>query len=187
VQNRLEHLKDNLVDALVMARAGLDRLGISVSNMTAIPLLNSTMTYMAILTANEMLPGPGQGIIGVICRKDDTRTIKLLQSIDDIDARIAATAERQVLNTVDANLVKPYRGRPPLAAFMEPQSKHWLLRARLLRPDGKEVVEVERQAPRDCSEDDARSLGEQAGAELVRHAGDRFFGEMHNENKATIV
>ena len=164
VQTRLEHLKDGLVDALVMARAGLDRLGISDSNIT-------------FLSAYEMMPGPGQGIVGVICRKDDIHTIQQLQTIDNLDARMAATAERQVLNTVDANLVKPYCGRPPLAAFMEPQDSKWVLKARLLRPDGKAVVAVERQAPRDCNQDDARAIGEDAGIELVLRAGDHFFDE----------
>jgi len=86
VQTRLRHLQDGIVDALVMARAGLDRLGITLNR-----------NDMTVLSADEMLPGPGQGIVGVICCVDDIKTIELLKSIDDSNARIAAMAERQVL------------------------------------------------------------------------------------------
>lgn len=166
VQTRLEHLKNGLVDALVMARAGLDRLGICQQNYTT-------------LDANEIMPAPGQGIVGVVCRKDNDVMLQMLQSINDEHASLAATAERQVLNTVNANVVnKPYSGRPPLAAFMDytNENKGWILQARLLRPDGTRVLEVKRHVlSHECSLNQARALGEEVGMELVRQAGTDFF------------
>lgn len=164
VQTRLQHLEDGIVDALVMARAGLYRLGIHSDSA------------MTVLGAKEIMPGPGQGIVGVVCRNNDLDTVQLLQSLNDENARIAAIAERQVLNTVDANLVKPFPGRPPLAAFMEMrQDETWVLRARLLRPDGMEVLQVERNVSRQCiCDDEARALGQDAANELVQRAGKHF-------------
>lgn len=174
VQTRLQYLKDGVVDALVMARAGLDRLGIHVEE-----------NDMTLLSADEILPGPGQGIVGVVCRKNDVKIMELLQSINDEDACIAATAERQVLNTVDSTIVnKPYEGRPPLAAFMSRQEdSSWVLKTRLLRPDGAKMLDVEQEALRSCSVDDARSLGKDVGSELVRLAGDHFFDKRESSAK----
>ena len=138
VQTRLEYLKDGgIVDALVMARAGFHRLGISISNAE----------NCCNLSAEEMLPGPGQGIVGITCQGNNNVMLELLEVINDEHACIAATAERQVLNTVDSTIAnKPYDGRPPLAAYMScNDDSGWILKARLLRPGGTRMIHVQRE------------------------------------------
>lgn len=133
-----------------MARAGFHRLGISISNAE----------NCCNLSAEEMLPGPGQGIVGITCQGNNNVMLELLQVINDEHACIAATAERQVLNTVDSTIAnKPYDGRPPLAAYMSCNDESgWILKARLLRPDGTRMIQVQREA-NNVTKDDARILG----------------------------
>jgi hydroxymethylbilane synthase len=169
VQTRIQYLHDGIVDAVVMARAGLNRLGVS----------SISDACCCKLSADEMLPGPGQGIVGIVCRKDNNVMLELLQAINDDHACIAATAERQVLSTVDSTIAnKPYKGRPPLAAYMSCNDDlRWILKARLLRPDGTRMIQVEREAPQYVTNDDATILGIEVGNELVRRAGEHYFDE----------
>jgi hydroxymethylbilane synthase len=80
VDTRLAKLEAGLVDATLLAAAGLDRLGRSEIG-AAIPL-------------GEMLPAPAQGAIGIECRADDGPTAALLQAINHIETHQAVLAER---------------------------------------------------------------------------------------------
>lgn len=80
VGTRLSRLKDSKLDAIVLAKAGLKRLGYHKLG-TRIPF-------------ELMLPAPGQGCLAVSIRADDSRSRSLVKSIDHKETRIAATAER---------------------------------------------------------------------------------------------
>jgi hydroxymethylbilane synthase len=164
VQTRLEALEEEMVDALVMARAGLERLGIELHNSHCM--------------LNEILPAPAQGTVGAICRRDDTKMMELLATIDNEDAHLAATVERTVLNVVDD--LAPWDGRPPVAVYLEPTTDAWVLRCLLARPDGQRVLRTERRFPRDTTLDDATSLAIEAGEELRDKVGLGFFYSVHN-------
>ena len=148
---RLAALDAGEVDALILAKAGLDRLAESRADIHPIPL-------------DDMLPGPAQGIIAVVCRADDKA---ILDNIDDRAARRCVTAERALLDVVDESLQRHWPGRPPVAAYCCGS----VLRGKLATPDGSAVVEVS-EALRDG--ESFEELGRRVGRALVEKCGDEF-------------
>mmetsp|Transcript_71977 Transcript_71977/g.126832 ORF Transcript_71977/g.126832 Transcript_71977/m.126832 type:complete len:281 (-) Transcript_71977:2018-2860(-) len=162
VQTRLDAIAQGQVEGLIMAYAGLERLGIFDPEK------------MVVLEPQEMLPGVAQGIICAVARAENVPILRLLRSIDNMDAHIAAAAERAVLDVVDGSA--PWDGRPAVAAYMESKADGgWQLQALLAHPDGRSVLRAERRAPQDCSPERAKALGQEVGQELLDMAGDGFY------------
>jgi hydroxymethylbilane synthase len=84
VETRLRKVTDGEYDAIVLAAAGLKRLGL-------------TAHISETFSADVMLPAPGQGALAVQCRTDDIETLRLLMAIDDFTTRAAVSAERAFL------------------------------------------------------------------------------------------
>lgn len=91
---RLAKLRDGDVDALLLAYAGLARIG-------------CTHLVTEIFEPEAMLPSPGQGALAVECRTDDAPLVKLLAVIDDAATRAAVTAERSLLAALEAGCSAP--------------------------------------------------------------------------------
>lgn len=132
------------IDALILAQAGLERLGVhnapapvhtaslqlpsvhaAALDATAIvpaapPALAATpgcVHPQHLLSADAMLPAACQGIVGAACRADDPRLLQLLGRADDFESRLAAAAESAFLDETDG--AAPWAGRPPVAALMQ--------------------------------------------------------------------
>ena len=156
VQSRLRKLEENVVDATLLAQAGLNRLGMAhVATET--------------LSVDKMLPAVAQGAVGVECRDGDQRVLELLAPLACADTMVCVTAERALLATLDGSC------RTPIAALATLQGDHLTLRARVMRPDGSEVLETSREG----AIADAVALGEDAGAELKDRAGPDFMTPEH--------
>ena len=97
VDTRLRKLEEGLYDAMVMARAGLERLGLKLE-------------HVQILSAEGFLPAVGQGILGVEARATDRAVLEALQGIDDATARAEALAERAFLRRLGAGCHTPVAG-----------------------------------------------------------------------------
>jgi hydroxymethylbilane synthase len=97
VDTRLRKLEEGLYDAMVMARAGLERLGLKPE-------------HVQILSAEQFLPAVGQGILGVEARATDRAVLESLQGIDDATARAEALAERAFLRRLGAGCHTPVAG-----------------------------------------------------------------------------
>jgi len=164
---RLAALERGDVDALILAAAGLERLSRSESNDSI------SLPYHRI-DADDVLPGVGQGIIAAVCRKDDHKTLSLLNFVDNRTSRITAVAERAFLNVVDT-MEHEWPGRPPCAAYMSRDDKGYLFRGVLLTPNGTKKVETSLRIPIKCSTSEAFGLGTKAGRELREKAGTSFF------------
>mmetsp|Transcript_62468 Transcript_62468/g.92841 ORF Transcript_62468/g.92841 Transcript_62468/m.92841 type:complete len:360 (-) Transcript_62468:2044-3123(-) len=180
VHARIDALKAGEVDALILARAGLDRLGVDIGLDTKKKKCDGKEIIAGtILSSQIMLPGCCQGIVAVVCRSNDKETRTLLQVIDDRDARIAAEAERAVLNAVDGS--SPWEGRPPTAAFMSRMLEGgeseggWKLDALLARPDGSKIVRKSVMYSSKCEPGEAQEMGRELGDQLLKMAGSRFF------------
>ncbi len=93
MNTRLSKLANGDYDAILMAKAGLDRLGIS-ENVHPIP-------------KDKFIPAAGQGAIAIECRADDTETIRLLQKLDDKKTRTEVKAERDILRFMNAGCSSP--------------------------------------------------------------------------------
>ncbi len=94
VDTRLKRVAAGDLDAVVLAAAGLHRLG----------RLDTITDY---LEAGTMLPAPGQGALAIECRADDLNTRALVAALDDLPTRLAVTAERTLLATLEAGCAAP--------------------------------------------------------------------------------
>ncbi len=92
VDTRLQKLRDGLYDATLLARAGLDRLGVDLSDFD-----------VKELTEDECIPAACQGIIAVECRERDTDIAELLGSISDSKAQLRFMVERNLLSLLEAD------------------------------------------------------------------------------------
>ena len=144
VDTRLAKLAAGEADALVMARAGLERLGLA-EHITEV------------LDTDHFLPAVGQGIVGITCRHADWERHEKVQAIRDLEAWDEALAERALLRTLRGGCNVPVGGH---ARAVEGVLS---LKARVLSVDGTEVVEAEASAPRSAAE----ALGERLGRELL--------------------
>ncbi len=97
VDTRLRKIEEGLYDAMVMARAGLERLGLKPE-------------HVQILSAEKFLPAVGQGILGVEARATDRAVLEVLQGIDDATARAEALSERAFLRRLGAGCHTPVAG-----------------------------------------------------------------------------
>jgi hydroxymethylbilane synthase len=141
---RLRQVTDGELDGVVLAAAGLARIG-----------QQSAITQLFEL--DEMLPAPGQGALAVECRADDPELATLLAAVNDPASMAAAVAERSLLEALAAGCSAPVGG---YAAGTE----QLLMRAAVLSLDGSRALRVHGSAP----PDEARRLGRDLAAELLR-------------------
>jgi len=159
VDTRLRKVASGEVDAVVLARAGLARIG-RLGEVTEV------------LDPLQMLPAPGQGALAVECRAADTELVAAVrEAIDDAHARVAVTAERQVLADLEAGCSAPVGALAEVAEGDE-GDELWL-RAVALSPDG--VLSVRRSASGRL--DDAAALGRALAAEMLRDGAASLLGE----------
>ncbi len=127
VDTRLRKALDGQYDAIILAGAGLTRLG-----------LDSHVTEW--LSLDVMLPAPGQGALAIQCRADDEVTLTLLSKLEDQAARKAVTAERAFLQGLGGGCAVP------VAAFAEVSSMFQVSGIRLtgsvISEDGKKAIKV---------------------------------------------
>jgi len=121
VDTQLRKVADGELDAVVLARAGLLRLG-------------RAHEATEVLHPLQMLPAPGQGALALECRSEDTETLKACATLDDFASRACVTAERAVLATLEAGCSAPVGA---LADWAEgDDGPELLLRAVVSAPDG---------------------------------------------------
>jgi hydroxymethylbilane synthase len=101
VDTRLRKLDEGLCDGLVMARAGLERLGLKPEHAHPLPV-------------EEFLPAVGQGILGVEARIADTEVLEALRGVDHAATRMQAVAERAFLQRLGAGCHTPVAGHARL-------------------------------------------------------------------------
>jgi hydroxymethylbilane synthase len=121
VQTRLRKLDEGQYAAIILAAAGLKRLG-----------LGARIT--AILEPEESLPAPGQGAIGVECLEERTDLMEMLAPLNHHATQWCVRAERQVSRTLSGSCVVP------LGAFAQPLADRVWMRAFVASPDGKRYV-----------------------------------------------
>jgi hydroxymethylbilane synthase len=137
VDTRLRHVESGELDAVVLARAGLARLGRLDAITEAIDPL-------------QMLPAPGQGALAIECRASDTATAELLGSCDDPVTRAVVAAERTLLAVLEAGCSAPV-GALGEAATPEPGEHvpELYLRAVVCAVDGSASVRLSSTGPLD--------------------------------------
>lgn len=134
------------VDAVVLAAAGLRRLGLWEDGFLE-------------LTPPNVLPAPAQGILALETRVGDTEIAPFVAALDDLDARLAALAERAALRAIGGDCHTPF------AAFATQEGDRMTVTARLYAEDGQ--MEEARQTAPIVTAADADALGAEVGAMLM--------------------
>ncbi|RZU71823.1 hydroxymethylbilane synthase [Micromonospora kangleipakensis] len=146
------------LDAVVLARAGLARLGrTDVITETLDPML--------------MLPAPAQGALAVECRVDDPDLVELLAVLDHAPSRAAVTAERALLATLEAGCTAPVAAYGELAEGDAGEEIY--LRGAVISPDGTRDLRLSRTG----TPADAAEIGKALAAELLELGADSILGQ----------
>ena len=154
VQTRLRKLDQGRYDAIILAAAGLKRLGLGTR-------------IRALLDPDESLPAPGQGALAIECRTDRIDVIQALAPLADSGTTLATTAERAFSRALGGSC------QTPLAAYAEWEEGRLWLRALLASRDGRDVMRGERESAV-ADADDARALGAALADEFLRRGAHRL-------------
>ena len=154
VDTRLRKLEAGEFDAIILAAAGLYRLGRTESVREVIP-------------ADVMCPAAGQGALGIEIRAGDAVTGNYLKFLDDPASRASTTCERALLNKLGGGC------QVPIGAFAEVTGQMLHLDAIVARPDGSQVLRESRQGT------DPQQLGEAVGETLLRRGADAILNEVY--------
>ena len=155
VQTRLRKLDDGVVDATLLAIAGLKRMD-----------MDSCAT--AVLDWDEMLPAVAQGAIGIQCRSDDERSMKYIDALNHPPTKSCVDCERAFLAALDGNCKTPIAGQ---ARIVDGKMK---FRGLIAMPNGSQKFETESEG----EIEDAVKIGTEAGEKLKADAGEKFFEMM---------
>jgi hydroxymethylbilane synthase len=159
VATRLEKLDRGDAEALLMARAGLERLGLGER-------------IAEVLDTRRFLPAVGQGIVGITCRHGDWERHDRVQAIRDYEAWDEAIAERSWLRALRGGC------NVPAGANARAVEGQLYIRGRVLSIDGSEAIEGELSGPRG----DAESLGRALAEELLANGAGRLIEAARQES-----
>jgi hydroxymethylbilane synthase len=157
VDTRLGKVTSGELDAVVLAVAGLRRLG-----------RDDAITEL--LDPIQMLPAPAQGALALECRADDGEAIAAVAVLDDVDSRAAVDAERALLVALEAGCSSPVGG---LAEIVDgDDGPEVFLRGSVTAVDGSDAVRLSATGPIT----DAQAVGRQLAAELLADGADKMMG-----------
>jgi hydroxymethylbilane synthase len=160
VPTRIERLKGGDYDAIILAAAGLARLGL-------------TRHVTEFLSPQEFLPAVSQGVIGVCARADDEATLGLLRALEDAAARLAVSAERSLLRRLEGGC------QVPLGALAELRGGALELTAAVCALDGSRELRASATA--------GASGGAPPGATAAAALGERIADELLSAGAAGLI
>jgi len=161
VDTRLRKLEQGEYDAIILASAGLKRLG-------------KTELIKQMISAEVMCPAAGQGALGIEIRDGDTTTRQHLVFLNDAAARAATTCERALLNCLGGGC------QVPIGALAEMRNGKLHLEAIVADPDGSKLLRESRDGDVNYPE----RLGNEAGEELLRRGGDEILEAVYGRGLA---
>ena len=144
VNTRLKKLEDGQYDAIMLACAGLERLGLEAH-------------ISEIFSPDQMLPAAAQGVIGIECLEGRTELLQILKLLDHAATRTVVTAERTVAKQLQADC------QSPVATFGEIDGSTLNLRAMVASPDGRTIIREHVSGPAD----DPETLGISLSSKLL--------------------
>jgi len=160
VSTRLDKFGRSGAQALIMAGAGLKRLG-----------LNDIISQR--LEPVEFLPACGQGALAIEIRSDDNDTAELVGPLNDADSFATTTAERRVLAELEGGC------QVPVGAYGEFRDKDLFLRAIIADLDGTMLLSAQANGPADQPEE----LGRKVADELLDKGGRKILDNIRQENQ----
>ena len=157
VQTRLDKLETDDFNAVVLARAGLERLGLA-----------GRISF--IFDPTVFIPAPAQGALGIQTRADDLETNKIIAAIDDAGARTTTTAERTILTTMQCGC------HAPVGAYAKITGNEIDIRAFISEPDGNNFISRQATGPAD----NAINLAEQIANDLLTAGGKQILASLED-------
>ena len=154
VDTRLRKLEDDQYAAIILAVAGVNRLG-------------RTERLKQIIPAEVMCPAAGQGALGIEIRDGDAQVRQHVAFLDHADARMTTACERALLGALGGGC------QVPIGAFAEARNGRLHLQAVVARPDGTQVLRELQWG------DDPVKLGQQVAASLLRRGGEAILAEVY--------
>jgi len=154
VDTRLSKLEAGDYDAIILAAAGVNRLG-------------KTQYVRQVIPVELMTPAAGQGALAIEIRSGDNRTRSAIAFLDDAAARATTTCERALLNALGGG------GQVPIGALAEVEGDRIRLHAIVAHPEGSKVLRETREG------DDPARLGREVGETLLRRGGDVILEEVY--------
>ena len=142
IETRINKVSGDDFDGIVLAKAGITRLGVDVKYTE--------------LSVFDFSPSPGQGAIAIVAREDDTQTILMLKKIEDFDSRLEIEAERALSDYIDSGC------RFPVGAYAKSDGTQMTLDVSIFSVDGKEFLNVSVIGDKI----NPKSLGKSAGEQL---------------------
>ena len=144
IETRINKVMDGKFDAIILAQAGISRLGSDVKHSA--------------LSTKDFPPSPGQGALAIVCRADDEKTISMLKKIEDEKSRNEIEAERALSEYVESVC------RFPVGALATTNSDILKLTVSAYSVDGKKAITLEKTG----DVDKPRDLGKEIGEELQK-------------------
>lgn len=157
VNTRLAKLDASEFDAIILAAAGLKRLGL-------------TDRITEALSTTDSLPAIGQGAIGIECRSDDSFLNGLLRSLHDQHTSLCVTAERAMNARLQGGC------QVPIAGFAQLHGKQLTLQGLVGKPDGSVLYRTEKSG----NASDAEQLGKDAAEDLLSQGADKVLRELYS-------
>ena len=151
IDTRIRKLKDKEFDAIVLSLAGIE-------------MLNLKTEVKEIFTTKQMLPAIGQGVIALQCKKNDQKTLDILDKVNDKETYYCIQAERALLEAIGGDCDTAIGGLAVLS------NKKIFLKSELFSNDGKKKFEFQGTE----HFEKAKELGHAAGKELLKKAGSDF-------------
>ena len=143
IETRINKVTDGKFDGIVLAQAGITRLGTNVK--------------FSKLSLDDFPPSPGQGALGIVSRKDNSNTLEMLKKIEDYRSRMEIEAERALSESVDSGC------RFPVGVFAVSNSNSLTLKVAVYSMNGKKSIVLEKTGELDKP----KELGKLLGTELI--------------------
>src|SRR3954447_5879285 len=163
IDTRVRFVRDGELDAVVLAAAGLSRIG-RIDEVTDF------------LSVDTVLPAPGQGALAIECTADNAELIAALGELDDPFTRVAVTAERSLLAALEAGCSAPVGALADLLADGQ-IVKEMRLRGIVGTTDGSRTVQLSTTGPVPETHDQALALGRELAAEMLAQGAAGLMGE----------
>lgn len=160
VNTRLRKLDDGEYDAIILAAAGLIRLG-----------FNERITQFIDTTLS--LPAIGQGAVGIECRSDDIRVNSLLAALNDDETYTRVMAERAMNNRLEGGC------QVPIAGHAELRDGQLVLRGLVGQPDGSEIIRGEISGPAN----EAEKLGTALADDLLARGAREILAALYQDQE----
>jgi len=154
VDTRLRKLESGEYDAIILAAAGVHRLGLDTHVRSRI-------------SADIMCPAVGQGALAIEIRRGDQQTKALLDFLNDVDTQAAINCERALLGSMGGGC------QVPIGAYAEKRGDRLFLRAMVGRPDGSEILREQAEGI------DGVKLGHETAQTLLKRGGDKILNNVY--------